>query len=248
MTRRKNGIRILMLLVAMVLTTGLGSWVNGRSAIAFQGMNPAEVAGAIKANGAALKTFSWQQRMQVQLKGDIKKVTLNQMNYDINGNLQKTLLSEQPAPDSGDSDSGGGRRGGRIKQKVVEKKTGEFKDMMEGIAALVKSYTELPPDQLQAALKKAVFGAGQGDMNGSVQIQMTGVLQPGDSLTVWIDRQAMLFRRNSIGTTYEQNPVTVIANYAMLPSGQVYMAQAVVNYPAKQVVVQIDNSNYQPSR
>ena len=40
-------------------------------------------------------------------------------------------------------------------------------------------------------------------------------------------------------------PVTVGANYAMLQSGQVYMGQAIVNYPAKQVVLEIDNLNYQ---
>lgn len=185
--------------------------------------------------------------MQLQLKGDTKKVTLNQMNYDVYGNQQKTLLSEQPSPDSSQQDSGGGRRG-RVKEKIVAKKTGEFKDMMENIAALVKSYTELPSEQLQTALKQATFSPGQGDMNGAVQIQMSNVIQNGDALTVWIDREAMLFRRIVIRTTYEENPVTATANYAMLPSGQVYMAQAILNYPKKEVVVEIDNSNYQRSQ
>ena len=76
--------------------------------------------------------------MQIQVKGETKKVTLNQMSYDIKGNLQKTQLSEQPPPDSSQPDSGGGRRG-RLKEIIVQKKTGEFKDMMEGIASLVKS-------------------------------------------------------------------------------------------------------------
>ena len=58
----------------------------------------------------------------------------------------------------------------------------------------------------------------------------------------------MLFRRATIATTYEGNPVTVTANYAMLPSGQVYMAQAILNYPKKEVVVEIDHMNYQKVR
>jgi len=61
---------------------------------------------------------------------------------------------------------------------------------------------------------------------------------------MWIDRTAMLFRRIAIVSTYEGNPVTATANYGMLPTGQVYMAQAIVNYPKKEVVVQLDNSNY----
>jgi hypothetical protein len=230
------------LLTALLLTGAKGLLVSACSEPAFfQGMDPARVAAAIKGNAQALKDFNYQQRMQLQLKGETKKVTLNQMNYDINGNLQRTMLSEQPPADAQPS-------GGRLKQRVVAKKTGEFKEMMGEIADLVRSYSDLPPQQLQAALKQATFSAGQGDMGGAVQIQMNNVIQQGDSLTIWIDRTAMLFRRIAIATTYELKPVTATANYSMLPTGQVYMAQAIVNYPAKQVLTQIDNLNYQRSQ
>jgi hypothetical protein len=230
-----------------VLLLALGLVIRGDAVedkLPLQAVQPAQVAAAVKANAAALRAFSWQQRLQIQVNGETKKVTLTQMNYDINGNLQKTLLSEQPSSDSSQPSSGGRLRG-RIKQKVVAKKTGEFKEMMEGIAAVVKSYTELPPEKLQVALKQATFSEGQGDMGGSIQIQMSGVLQTGDSLTLWLDRNALLFRRIAIATSYEQKPVTVTANYAMLASHEVYMGQAIVNYPAKQVVLEIDNLNYQ---
>ena len=203
-----------------------------------QGLNPQQVAAAIKANAQALKAFSYQQRMQLQLKGETKKVTLNQMSHDINGNLQKTLLSEQPP-------AGAQPSGGRLKRRIIAKKTGEFKEMMEEIAALVKSYTELPPERLHASLKQATFSPGQGDMAGSAQIVMRNVIQNVDSMTIWIDSTAMLYRRVLIATTYEGNSVTVTANYATLPSGHSYMAEAILNYPKKEVVVQIDNSNYQ---
>lgn len=236
-------------LLTGILLTGSASLLAGAGPepALLQGMDPAKVAGAIQANAQALKAFGWQQRMQLQLKGETKKVTLTQMNYDVNGNLQKTQISEQPPADSSQQSSGGGRRG-RLKERIVEKKTGEFKDMMQAIAALVKSYTELPHDQLQAALKQATFKQGQDDMSGAIQIQMNNVLQQGDSLTIWIDQAAMLFRRIVIATAYENNPVTVTAKYAMLSSGQVYMAQAVLNYPKKEVVVEIDNLNYQRSQ
>jgi len=201
-------------------------------------VNPQQVATTVKANAQALKTFSYQQRLQLQLKGETKKVTLNQITYDMNGNLQKTLLSEQPPADAQPS-------GGRLKRRVVAKKTGEFKDMMGDISALVKSYTELPAEQLQTSLKQATISAGGGDMAGAVQIVMHNVNQNGDSMTIWIDQKTMLFRRAVIATTYEGNPVTTTANYNTLQSGQVYMAQAILNYPKKNVVVQIDNSNYQ---
>jgi hypothetical protein len=243
------GYRVLgaFLLAAILLAGARNQFVSaGFEPVFPQGMNPEQVAGTIKANAQALKALSYQQRMQLQLKGETKKVTLTQITYDMSGNEQKTLLSEQPSADSSQQSSGG--RGGRLKQKVVEKKTDEFKDMMQGIVALVRSYTELPPQQLQASLKQAAFSSGEGDMTGSVQIVMRNVIQNGDSMTIWIDRTTMLFRRAVIASTYEGNPVTVTANYAKLPTGQVYMAQAILNYPKKEVVVQIDNSNYQRSR
>ena len=236
----------LLSLSLLLVNANLSSAITSRPSTS-QGMDPAQVSAAIKANAQALKAFAWQQRTQLQLKGETKKTTLNQMNYDFNGNLQKTLLSEQPPADASPPPAGPGLRG-RLKKKVVAKKTGEFKEMMEGIASLVKSYTELQPQQLQAALKQAAFSAGQGDMNGSVQIQMTNLLQRGDSLTIWIDQGALLFRKIAIVSSYDQKPVTATANYSMLPSGQVYMAQAIVNYPSKEVVVEIDNLNYQKTR
>ena len=232
----------LLSLSLLLVNANLSSAITSRPGTP-QGMDPSQVAAAIKANAEALKAFVWQQRMQLQLKGETKKTTLNQMNYDINGNLQKTLLSEQPPPDSAPPPAGGRLRG-RVKQKVVAKKTGEFKELMEGIASLVKSYTELQPQQLQSALKQASFSPGQGDMDGSIQIQMANLLHRGDSLTIWIDQGAFLFRKIAIVSSYDQKPVTATANYSMLPSGQVYMAQAIVNYPSKQVVVQLDNLNY----
>lgn len=231
----------LLAVLLLVLVAG-NQFVSAGFGPAFpQSLNPEQVAGTIKANAQALKAFSYQQRMQLQLKGDIKKVTISQMTYDMNGNQQKTLLSEQPSDAQPPS-------GGRLKQRVVARKTGEFKDMMDQIGALVKSYTELPPEQLQASLKQASFSPGDADMAGSVQVVMHNVIQTGDSMTIWIDRTAMLFRRAVIATSYEGNPVTTTANYAMLPTGQVYMAQAILNYPKKEVAVQIDNQNYQRSQ
>src|SRR6185295_6177932 len=140
----------IVLLLAVLLLGAKSRRVNaGLEPVFPQGMNPEQVAATIKGNAQALKAFNYQQRMQLQLKGETKKVTLNQITHDLNGNEQKTLLSEQPAPDDSQQQSSGGRRG-RLKEKVVEKKTGEFKEMIQNIAALVKSYTELPPQQMQA--------------------------------------------------------------------------------------------------
>src|SRR6266542_4308881 len=107
------------LLIVILFAGGKSQSVSAGSEPAFpQGMNPEQVANTIKANAQALKAFSYQQRMQLQLKGETKKVILSQMSYDMYGNQQKTQLSEDPPPDASSQDSGGGRRG-RIKEAVV---------------------------------------------------------------------------------------------------------------------------------
>ena len=142
-----------LLLGAFLLAGAENQFVSASFVSAQQGMSPEQVAATVKANAQELKSFSHQQRMQLQLKGETKKVTLNLMTYDMYGTLQKTLLSEEPSADAQPS-------GGRLKRRIIAKKKGEFKDMMEDIAALVKSYTAMPPDQLRAALKQGSLTHG----------------------------------------------------------------------------------------
>ena len=179
-----NRVTAVLWLVAIVMVgVEIQSATAGFDPSVPQGMNPNQVAAAIKANAQSLKAFNYQQRMQLQVKGETKKVTLIQMTHDMYGNVQKTQLSEEPKGEAPPS-------GGRLKQRIVAKKKGEFKEMMREIAALVTSYTELPPEQLHAALQQASFSPGEGDMGGSVQVRMQNVIQQGDSLTIWIDRTA----------------------------------------------------------
>ncbi len=207
-----------------------------------QSIDPAKFAAAQKQNSAALRMYAWKQRTELKLKGESKNVTLNLMRYDAAGQQQKTPLNE-PAAQPPAQSSGG--RGGRLKAKVVEKKTDEFKDMLEGLAALVKSYTHIPPDNLKAAMAQAQMTPGQGQMQGAVSILLKNVLANGDQLTIWADTRTLLFRQIQINCLYDGKPVTVVATYQSLPSGESYMGKATVQYPGKGVEVQIDNFEYQ---
>ena len=159
-TRRNGTVHTLCVVGLMfgfmvVMSAGRSESIRaGFKVILPQAMNPEQVAASIKANAQALTAFNYQQRLQLQLKGETKKVTLSQISHDMNGNEQKTQLSENPPPDAQPS-------GGRLKRRVVAKKTGEFKDMMHEISALVKSYTQLPHDQMQTCPKASDVFAGR---------------------------------------------------------------------------------------
>lgn len=225
---------------------GLGILLFSTACFA-QGVDPAKFAEIQKGNSQALKSFTWKQRFELQLKGESKKVTLNMMRYDAQGSEQKTLLSEEPQAQQQQPPAAGGR-GSRVKAKVIEKKKEDFKEMMEGLAGVVKSYAQVPPDKLKSAMAKAEKIPGQGDMQGALGLKLANLLQDKDSLTIWIDTNTMLFRRIEIVSSYDKKPVTATANYKKIEAGPNYMAQAVLEYPSEKVVVKIDNLDYQPTQ
>jgi len=144
-------------------------------------------------NKEALKQYTWKSRTELKMKGESKNVTLEQVRYDLDGKLQKTPLTggaEQQAQEKG----GGrrGRRGGRLKGKIVEKKKAEFAQMMKELGELVASYAHLPPEKMQAFLKGAMVTPGEGDNAGTLRIQGGDVLREGDAMTIWINPQTSM--------------------------------------------------------
>ncbi len=213
-----------------------------------QGLDPSQFAGAQKQNAEALKKYSHKERVDLQLKGESKKVTLNLVRTDAYGNEQKTLLSEQPEKKQESEPSQGPRRGGRLKEKMIESKKEEFQDMMQGLIALVKSYTNVPPDQMKAAMARAEKAPGQGELQGAIGLKLTNVVQDKDAMTLWIVPSTMLFKRIEIASAYEQKPVTVQVQYATLPSGPSYMSLAEVNYPEKSLLLRVENFDYETNQ
>ena len=103
-------------------------------------------------NQAALKSYSWTETTQTSLKGEVKKQEQKQCQYGPDGKVQKTPISgAEPAAEPKQESRGRGRRGGAVKEAVVEKKVGEMKDYMQQVAALVHQYVPPDPQKIQAA-------------------------------------------------------------------------------------------------
>jgi hypothetical protein len=92
---------------------------------------------ATAANKRELAHFTWQEQQVISLKGDVKKTVVYQVSIGPDSTQQKTQLSSLPAPAP--------PSGRRLKQHIVEKKTDEFKEYGQQIAALAKQYTQLDP-------------------------------------------------------------------------------------------------------
>jgi len=231
--------RVLMRIVA-VAVVALGLQIGASGA----GQKEAFIQ-AQQANKAALREYSWKRRTEFKLKGESKKVTLEQIRYDIDGALQKTPIGGAPDQPQPQQPSGGGRRGGRLKQRVVENKKEEFAENMKSLAQLVASYAQLPQDKLAAFAQSATIGKGEGAQAGTVRIQGSNVLVEGDSLSIWIDPASNMMRRVEIETLHEKKPVKVVSEYVTLDRGPTYQARALLTVPEKQVELTVENFEYQ---
>ena len=86
----------------------------------------------------------------------------------------------------------------------------------------------------------ALVPAGAGAQGGT-----TYTVQPGDSLTVYVDSATRQMQKVVASTTFQENPVTITATFASLPGGPTYPAFAEVVVPAKGYDLKVQNFNYQ---
>jgi len=72
----------------------------------------------------------------------------------------------------------------------------------------------------------------------------TNVVQPGDSLTIWVNAMTKHVARIQVNTTFQGNAVQLNATFATIPSGLNYVAFAEATVPSKQLSVQVQNFDY----
>jgi hypothetical protein len=201
----------------------------------------AEFVRAQQANKTALREYTWKSRTELKLKGESKNVTLEQVRYDFDGNLQKTRIGGSPAEEG----PARGRLGGPLRQAIVAHKKEAFKDLMEGLAALAGSYANLPQRSLQMFAGQATFSKGVGAEQGTIRAHGRNVLAPDDSMAIWVDPTSYMMRRVEIATALDTKPVHLAADYRSLDNGLTYQARAGLRYPSKEVELTVEAFEYQ---
>lgn len=198
-----------------------------------------EIKQAMATNKQALARYTWQEQQVISLKGEVKKTVINQVSVGPDGQQQKVELSSTPAaaPPSG----------GRLKQRVVAKKTDEFKDYGQQVAALARQYTKSDPQALQQAYQQGNISFQMGGAAGAVSLVIKNYLKPGDSETLVFNSQNKAIESLQVSTylTDPSDAVTLAVQFARLPSGVNHVASVQINGVSKQMTVAIQNSNYQ---
>lgn len=178
-------------------------------------------------NKQALAQDTYLQTTIISIKGEVKKTTHDQVVTGPDGKPQKTSLDPPPAPPSG----------GRMKQRIVEKKVDEFKEYGDSIKELIQQYVPPDKDLIQQAAAQGNIMMGPSEAPGVVNLVISNYVKQGDKMTLVINKAAGGLQSILIAT-YLSNPsdaVTVKVQFATIPGGP--------NYPATQTIV-VQNSNY----
>jgi hypothetical protein len=187
-------------------------------------------------NKQALAQYTYVQTTTISIKGDVKKVTHDQIVTGPDGKPQKTSLDPPPPPP----------RGGRLKQRIVEKKTGEFMEYADSIKALIQQY--LPPDKdlIQQAASQGNIAMGPAGAPGLVNLVISNYVKQGDKMTLVVNKAAGGLQSLSIAT-YLSDPsdaVNVNVQFATIPGGPNHPATVTINGVSKQLTIVNQNGNY----
>ena len=195
---------------------------------------------------ALARNYEWVETTIISVKGEEKARKQNRCYYGADGKVQKVSLDQAPAPEQAASGRGG-RRGARVKEKVVENKKDEMKEYMERAAALVHSYVPPDPSKIQAA-KDAGRVAANPQAGGAVRLVISQYLKPGDTLSIDLDPKANKLLGLGV-TSYldtKDDVVTLAVQMASLPDGALYAGQTTLEAKAKNITVVIQNSGHRP--
>jgi hypothetical protein len=199
----------------------------------------ADIKQSSAANKQALAHYTWLEQQTISLKGQVKKTQQFQVQIGPDGQQQKTELNPQPPPQPS---------GGRLKQRIVEKKTDEFEAYGQQIAALGKQYAQLDMQALQQAYQQGNISMQPNGETGTASLIIKSYLKPNDSVTLVFNQQQKALQSIQVASylTDPSDAVTIAVQFAKLPDGTNHVATNQVNGVSKQMGVLIQNSGYQP--
>lgn len=188
-------------------------------------------------NKQRLMQYQWTETQQITLKGEPKGTKEFLCRYGPDGQVVKTPI--------GVSDSQPQQQGGRLKQRIVEKKKEEMQDYMGDVKSILALYLPPDPQKMQKAFQSG--NASFTPAEGMINIIFKNYAQPGDQMTVAFNQQEKKISHIDVNT-YTQSPdqvVTLAVVMGSLPDGTNYAEQTILNAKAKNLVVTTTNSNYQ---
>jgi hypothetical protein len=226
----RTSIRYSTLFLLLIFTVALASH-------AYAQMTGGDFAAKMAENTTKLKQYTYTQKTQVYLKGELRKTKLSQVHFD------PTTGEKVVVPmDSGDAeqqpDEG---RGGRLRARIVEKKRDEMKEYVERLVGLMHQYLPPNPDRIKAAMPHAQITP---PADGGAKIALSDYLKPGDTETFSIGSESKRLDQIAIKSSLDDDPVSFIVNFARLPDNTNYPSMTTIKSEAKSLEIRVTTSDY----
>jgi hypothetical protein len=226
---------------AAIITIALVSMPG--AAPADDGSLRTEFVQAQQANAAALREYTWKNRTELSLKGEVKSVTLEQVRYDLEGRRQKTRIGGSTEPSAADRFDPLAPPAGPVRRIVAARKKAEFEDLLRDLSALAESYAHPSLETLHAFARQAA--RTKTIEAGLVRVQGRNLVVTGDSMIVWIDPLTSMIRRTEIDTVLQGERVEMAVDYRSLANGLTYQARTLLRYPHKRMALTIETYDHQ---
>lgn len=194
------------------------------------------IASSMGENSEKLKHYTFKQKVEVYLKGDLKKTTVSQIHYDSNGERVAVPIESSPAADAQ-------QPRGQIGRRIAEQKKDEMKDYIERLTGLMGQYLPPTEDRIKAAVPGAQFSQPEA---GVAEATFPDYLKAGDSLTITLNSAERRVSQLRVKSSLDTDPVSIVVNFSQLPDGTNYPATTSVKSEAKGIELQISTSDYQP--
>lgn len=194
-----------------------------------------EIAKARKANAALMRQYSWHSRIELIMEGTVKDTRIEVVNYDPTGQLQRTLLNDHSA----------NLPIGFLRRAIVENERQQVETYLKGLTGLLEQYTLPTAGKVLDFMTQAqVTGP---DSSGVVEMTGHSVVVPGDTFSLWSHARTLQTRKVKVASTFQDDVVDLTATFKTLPSRLTYVAYAEVTVPAKQMVLKVQNFDFNRS-
>ena len=232
----RKSLRTLILIASLVSACVLYAQEGGMQ------QEVAQLKESMAKNKQALAQYTWNETVTISLKGQEKKQQHYQVQMGPDGKPQKTSLDSESAEQQ-QPQAGG--RGGRFKQRVIEKKKEEYEEYAERMKALAQEYVPPDKDLIQAAYAKGNISMNPGP--GGLKLVIHNYVKPDDSMTLTINKEEKQLQSIQIAS-YMDGPsdgMNLTVRFDRLPDGTNHVSSSTVEGVSKQLTVATQNANYQ---
>ncbi len=219
----------LILFATAVIASGIPALLPAQ--VANEGLAN-QIIAARQRNAALMKQYSWNCRTELSENGVPKDTRIDTVTFGPDGQPQHTLLNDQSNP----------LPSGFFRRRLAEKEREKMEDYLKQLRTFLHQYT-LPTAGavINFISSTTISPPGPG---GLLQLSGSGVVVPGDTVSLTVDAPTRQTRRMTIMTTFQGDEVTVTATFKTLTSGLNYPAYIQMNVPEKNLSVLIQNYDY----